>query len=647
MDSVNFFTKILRPFLAAIDYLIFSLIGSILEGIFNLSNLTVNTGLIQVIYRRIYVVLGIFMVFKLTFSFVNYLISPDKMTDKEQGVGKIVSRTVIMLALLILLPIVLFNDTLLGYKTDPNTGEEKPRGTLLNVLQNGVIKTIPKIVLGVDDDVNSVEDNVASNGEYMATMMLRAFFYPRECISNNSNDCDMEKSSVTLDNFVEEASARNDTYFNYHYMWPLTTISGILMVIILLGMAIDVAIRAFKLIILQMIAPVPIMSYIDPKSSKDGAFSHWLKSFGSTYIEIFTKLGAIYLLLLLIDRMFKSGDNGLFGTSYSSLGKLSKSFVFVFLAIGLFKFVKDAPKFIKDALGMKDSGGSMFGGLSTLGAAAGAIGGAAAGVIGGFAGGYAASNAAGGNRGKNLLSAVGGGLAGLGRGGIQGAKGASKGNLIKGMSGAISAQGALNARKIGTVAEGSTWSGRMSARAGEFFRGKTAADRDKYSIDNYKGAIEGAKEFKNVLADSARKSNVLIGEKNIKQRSALISAASAGDANALNSLINDYGYKDLSDAIAQTDQFEKDWQKLYFAEVEAGRINDGDAEAVMSAKSVADASIRTLNLKDSSNKLITEVRADNAGKVIGIATSESNKIKSSDKYKSRKADADAIKRNGK
>ena len=44
------------------------------------------------------------------------------------------------------------------------------------------------------------------------------------------------------------------------------------------GITIDVAKRVFKLIILEVVAPIPIMSLIDPKSSKDGAFSHWLKS---------------------------------------------------------------------------------------------------------------------------------------------------------------------------------------------------------------------------------------------------------------------------------------------------------------------------------------------------------------------------------
>ena len=65
-----------------------------------------------------------------------------------------------------------------------------------------------------------------------------------------------------------------------------------------------------------------------------------------------------------------------------------------FLIIGLFKFAKDAPKFIKSALGIKDSGGGLFDNLKGVGAAAGLAGGALAGAATGMIGGAAARNRA-------------------------------------------------------------------------------------------------------------------------------------------------------------------------------------------------------------------------------------------------------------
>ena len=63
----------------------------------------------------------------------------------------------------------------------------------------------------------------------------------------------------------------------------------------------------------------------------------------------------------------------------------------------------------------------------------------------------------------------------------------------------------------------------------------------------------------------------------------------------------------------------------------------------MSAKSVADAGISNLQLSDGGT-VISEVTADNAGKVIGAATRESNTIVSSSAYKANQANATAIKK---
>ena len=51
--------------------------------------------------------------------------------------------------------------------------------------------------------------------------------------------------------------------------------AGIVAWIILL--CIDVSVRVVKLGFLQLIAPIPIISYIDPQSSKDGMFKNGQK----------------------------------------------------------------------------------------------------------------------------------------------------------------------------------------------------------------------------------------------------------------------------------------------------------------------------------------------------------------------------------
>lgn len=388
-DKTGWFFEKVRDFLASIDGLVFSLLSWIIEGIFNLSHLMFNMDFVRNLYSRIYIVLSIFMIFKLSFSFFKYLVSPDAMNDKEQGVGKLISRVVVMIILLIAFPIVFF---------EPLSGDAQNR-TIIGVLQDGVVKTLPRIILGQSVSNNSnTASTVKDDGRELALAMLKSFYYPAICNSegdsydqNQEDNCNkyFQGQSATVEgknlilidsfkNFTDTASSKGDGgYYAYQYMWPLTTIAGILMIFIMVGFSIDVAIRSFKLLILEVMAPVPIMTYIDPKASKDDSFSAWSKSLISTYIDLFVKLGSVYLILLLSSELFKGTlfeDTGLSG--------MSALYLKVFLVIGLFQFAKEAPKFIKEALGIKDSGGSSF-----MGKAMSGLAGAAAGFAGGIAGG--------------------------------------------------------------------------------------------------------------------------------------------------------------------------------------------------------------------------------------------------------------------
>lgn len=386
-DSVGWFNNLLRPFFGGIDYLVYTLLGWVIEGIFNLSSIFANKDVTEIIYTRIYTVLAIFMVFKLTFSFIKYVVSPDTMVDKEQGVGKIIARTLTMLAILIILPTIFF-------KSDIFPGQNAP---ILTMLQNGVIKTLPKVILGISDDNGNTTTTAKENGNVMALNMLSSLYYPNEC--KDAAVCDSDNKLTSLSGFSTSLNMTDtNSSYVYYYMWPLTTLCGIILVFILVGIAVDVAIRVFKLMILQMIAPIPVMTYIDPKSSKDGAFNSWIKTFTTTYLDIFIKLGTVYLLLLLVKEFF-SGK--LFGNVYKTLGFASGNFVMIFLIIGLFQFAKQAPKFIKDALGIKDSGGGSFMGKALSGMA---------GAAAGFAGGLATGGLSGGLSG--IMTGASSGLAG-------------------------------------------------------------------------------------------------------------------------------------------------------------------------------------------------------------------------------------------
>ena len=60
-----------------------------------------ESSFIQGIYNKVGMILGIFMVFKLSFSLIQSLVDPSKFTDEKKGFGGIIKRSVISIVLLV------------------------------------------------------------------------------------------------------------------------------------------------------------------------------------------------------------------------------------------------------------------------------------------------------------------------------------------------------------------------------------------------------------------------------------------------------------------------------------------------------------------------------------------------------------------
>ena len=382
ISTKGWFNDLIRGFFGYVDYAIYSLVRIILKSVFAISQLQTSSELLDSFYQRLYAFLTIFMVFKLTFSLLKYVVNPDAMSDKQQGAGKLIARVITSVCMLIALPIVW------GY---------------LPKIQGELIEIVPKIILGSTDAGNKISENADTYGEAIAVTTLRAFYQPNESMGK----IPINTMYDFLNTINEPSSGKKGTEYDYNYQFGLSTACGVLLIVTLIGIVIDIGGRVFKLIILQMLAPVPVISYIDPNSSKDGAFSSWLKTFVSTFVDLFVNLAIVYLVIFFLTKIVNSG---LFENySEAAYDNSTKAFVTVFLILGLLLFAKDAPKFIKDAIGIKSSSnGSVFG------KALSAMGGAAAAGAGALAGGAGLMGA---------LSAAGGGL-------ISGAKNAGSGNPL-------------------------------------------------------------------------------------------------------------------------------------------------------------------------------------------------------------------------
>ena len=192
-------------------------------------------------------------------------------------------------------------------------------------------------------------------------------------------------STTDVSTLAEMVNANCDDYYLFSYFPVVSTICGVLLLLVFATTCLDVAIRTLKLAILRLIAPIAIISYIDPKSAEKGAFSNWVKLLISTYLDLFLRLTIIYFVMFIVMEIIHGGLELPLGNGV--IGLLST----VVIIIGLFYFARQAPKFITDALGIKSLG--MGVGLSGLLGAAGALMGGA-GLSGAAAGFMDASNQA-------------------------------------------------------------------------------------------------------------------------------------------------------------------------------------------------------------------------------------------------------------
>lgn len=175
--------------------------------------------------------------------------------------------------------------------------------------------------------------------------------------------------NTTISTMIGLVNVKCDDGYAFSYLPIISSVCGIILLLSLIGCCINIAIRALKLAVLRLIAPIPIISYIDPKSSENGMFANWVKTLTSTYLDLFVRLMVTYFVIYIIaaivdnklDLGFESNVTGIIAT--------------IFVIIGLFKFLEVAPRFIGEALGIKGlSSGILSGVLSGTSALLGGAG---------------------------------------------------------------------------------------------------------------------------------------------------------------------------------------------------------------------------------------------------------------------------------
>lgn len=509
---------------------IYYFLGSLYIFIVDLATTNfINSYVIEDFVRTIYVLAGVFMLFRVAVSFLNSLIDPDKFTDKNEGAGKILTRLVIVVVLMIALTpgsfVYRFLDRLQSAvigedglivnivgKADFNVGsvvnkyidDINPFGdpkvdaitedwdklplnsivkngsgvcykltaygnsgsnptftkvtscgkdywtlkggycnqtyttsnakadltrypatlvrgnsTLQNVLVTNAICEGKQVddgfknsgaITDIDDGSNKGSKKVTLDaGGIFAQSVLNTMSSCPDVDDQTSKECTKDIKGNILVDADKVISDIDDEKLSIS--WLIAIIVGIVIIIYLAVLCIEVVVRSLKLMLLQMIAPIAIISYVSPK---DKVFDQWVKMYASTYLDLFIKLFAIKLGAELIGAIKFSGS-------------VIKDLI---LILGCLVFMKVIPTMISKIFGIDIASGTLKDSMGMLKAGVGATAGATVGSI------------VGASTGKGI-----GRLTGALRGFGAGAKSGYKGDILTGAKNTSSKNQRINTAK--------------------------------------------------------------------------------------------------------------------------------------------------------------------------------------------------------
>lgn len=504
------FDKLMVRFFMSLDTVLFNFIATLYDLLIAISRTSILTqGDIASFVTRIEILLGIFMLFKVSFSLITYVVNPDDFSDKSKGFGKLIQNSVISLVLLVLVPYIF----------------QMAFNLQAKILDDNVLA---KLLLGekINDSTDSNATIIDTAGNQMAFYVMLPFFSPNyaveglsDCMtmvdSNGFTDACREaldnaglhspnlenytygiqnkslgltfraNTALAITNEAAEEGDNADQHFVIAYQKPLSTVTAVVVCLLLISFCIDIGVRSVKLAFLQLIYPIPVISYMDPKSGKDGMFSKWYKMCLSTFLSLFIRLLALYFGIYIITKV---ADFGMYDIINGS--QITNGWVKIFVIIGVLMFVKQLPKILEN-MGIKLEGDGSFNlnPLKKVFDEKNGIAGAKAikrtGIAAGAAG-LAGAAAFGTNliaRKGNPFSAIAGAVSGARRGLMSGLKGEKLGKAYS-----SSYSGAMEARKsrAGRREDGVGWMEMQSSKFKQSAGMKTKGDVVKSANENIK-----------------------------------------------------------------------------------------------------------------------------------------------------------------
>lgn len=413
------FQNFMRSFFGLIAKFTYKFFSGALDLIYDLATFQfIDNQYISSISERIFNILVIFMLFKISLSVLNYLVNPDLTTDKDKGFQGIIKRVIISIILLISINPIFY---LLRDVQDAIINDDIITSIFADSSNSKHLKIDDINLVGIKMNVNCPENKfiyTVSSGDRLALLLLRPFFQPYDEsditeVTNGQNawdavftihNPDEEKKYRTsgycgydisaIDSFevVMDSSTKSiqenikksiygpnsaegllkDHYYNvgineadtgfagngdgtssqyfFDFNYIFAVICGIVALLIAISFCFDVVIRSLTLVMLQVLAPIPIISYVSPQGKSSEMLGTWGKKLLSVWASLFIRIICLTLAITLITGACDNISENLKSSNASLMMQ-------IFIVLGILMFAKKLPKLLEELIpGLKLGG---------------------------------------------------------------------------------------------------------------------------------------------------------------------------------------------------------------------------------------------------------------------------------------------------
>ena len=256
-------------------------------------NFSVLEGMVSSLIDSIEALVMVFVAFKVGVALIQYMLEPEKaMKDGTKLVVNILITAVLLISRNFVFGV--FNELGMLIMGNPTGYPYTVLSSVANVTGGKDEGLIMRLVFGKEE-----KEDI---GKYLAFSTVSLFVHDYDSPETSTT---MRTTISTKDgyNFMKLPDLAPEVNRKVKYVPIIGSCVGIFLIFSLVKSAIEMGIRMFKLLILQMLAPVAIITCVGD-GLKSSTFQSFYKKYISVWIEAFTRMLVMLITVVFVSKFF-------------------------------------------------------------------------------------------------------------------------------------------------------------------------------------------------------------------------------------------------------------------------------------------------------------------------------------------------------